>query len=156
MHFDSYQPRRIHFLELWRHQDWHVKLYAISHQDKDSQQLDVLLESCKEMAQATLPTPGLSARTYGTAFMSIHQGHSYDFVTLNFWIDQSELKQHTFMRPSSSSDRLEPLNDQELAHDVWDLWLLAFEGEAWFQHVLSKAPQPDMEAYLSQTLDIVM
>lgn len=147
---EPYKPRTIRYLELWQEAEWRIKLYSICHPSKSTD--PALVEACKAAARRLLPQPALTPDRYGVGFMGVHQGRSYDFVTLAWWCYDSELRQHTLMRPSSSSYELAPISDAELFSDVWDLRLLAFERDAWVNEVLINAEGPDLDAYLAQQL----
>lgn len=146
---EPYLARAIRFLELFEKQGWRLKVYSILHSDKALDQN--LIEASKETALTFLPQPALTPRHYGLGFISVHQGKSYDFVTVAYWVYDSELRHQTYMRPSTSSARLEPVSGDELSSDVWDIRLLSFERDAWLHNVL-RSPKPDLEAYLKEQL----
>jgi hypothetical protein len=147
---EPYQKRSIRFLELYTAQGWQLKIYSILHQDK--QLNSQLIEAAKQTALGFLPQPADTPNHYGLGFISIHQGKSYDFVTIGYWTYDSELEHQTYMRPSSASVELEALSASELSTDVWDIRVLAFERDAWLACVLTAA-QPDPVAYLQQQLN---
>lgn len=146
---EPYQSRSIRCLELFEAKDWRIKIYSILHQEKTLNQ--ELIDEAKETALSFLPQPAVTASHYGVAFINVHQGKSYDFVTLAYWAFESELIHQSYMRASSSSERLEPLIASELSSDVWDIRLLSFERDAWLHNVL-RSPKPDVEAYLKEQL----
>jgi len=146
---EPYQSRTIDCLDLIELKDWRIKLYSILHHEKSLN--NDLLEAAKETALSFLPQPAVTARHYGVAFINVHQGKSYDFVTIAYWAFESELIHQSYMRASSSSERLEPLVSSELSSDVWDIRLLSFERDAWLHNVL-RSPKPDVEAYLKEQL----
>lgn len=148
---EPYQPRTIHFLELWQEDDWTLKIYNIRFTGKAPN--PSLVEASKEAARKLLPQPARTPDRYGVGFIGIHQGKSYDFVTVAWWAYDTELHQQTFMRPSSLTHALEPVTGSELSSDVWDLRLLAFERDAWVQEVLTRKPGPSLEGYLSRRLE---
>ncbi len=146
---EPYQSRAITCLELYEAKDWQIKVYSILHQDKSLNQQ--LIDAAKETATLFLPQPAQTPRHYGVAFINVHQGKSYDFVTIAYWAFESELIHQSYMRPSSSSEQLEPLTASELSSDVWDIRLLSFERDAWLHNVL-RSPKPDVQAYLREQL----
>jgi hypothetical protein len=145
-----YRPRRIHFVRLEEAKGWRLKLYNLLHHSK--QPSEALLRAATETALAFLPQPASTAGRYGVGFVAVHQGSSYDFVTVAYWTYDTELRSQTYMRPSSGSYLLEPVSGSELSADVWDLRLLAFERDAWLETVLRPA-QADLDAYLDRTLE---
>jgi len=144
----AYEPRQIQFLELFEAQDWRLKVYSILYGDKTVDQ--DLMTAAKKTALNFLPQPATTPNYYGVGFVSVHQGKSYDFVTVAYWTYDTELRHQTYMRPSSSSSTLEPLTG-ELSLDVWDLRLLAFERTAWVETIL-QTESPTLDAYLARQL----
>lgn len=149
-----YKERKLDQLELWRSGDWTLKVYSILHQDKD---LDAaLLMAAKRAAEAILPQPAKSSEHYGVGFMAVHRGASYDFVYVDWWAFETELRHNAFVRASSTSSELESLSGTEMSNDVWDLRLLSFERDAWVETVLRNSEGPDLDAYLQKTLEGVI
>lgn len=145
-----YRPRRIRFVRLEEARGWRLKLYNILHHSKETS--EALLAAASDTALAFLPQPAITPERYGVGFIAVHQGSSYDFLTVAYWTYETELKSQTYMRPSSGSYLLEPVSGSELAADVWDLRLLAFEREAWVATVL-RPDRGDLDAYLRRTLE---
>jgi hypothetical protein len=146
MNLEPYVPRTIRFVDLYEAQGWKLKLYSILHPDKTSS--PHLLEAAKQTALDFLPDtdePG----NYGVGFISVHQGKSYDFVTVGYWTYSTELRHQSYMRASSGSSELETITT-ELSSDVWDIRLLAFERDAWLSKVLKSAK---VEDYLAERLN---
>ena len=147
---NPYQPRTITPLEFFEAKGWRFKIYSILYKDKP---LDfALIEAAKETALDFVPQPATTPKHYGVGFVSIHQGQSYDFVTVGYWAFESELKHQTYMRPSSSSAKLETLTANELSMDVWDIKVLAFERDAWLKTVL-QASKANLDNYLAEQLN---
>lgn len=146
---ESYQARHIDHLGIHSTEGWRLKVYSIRHQDKALN--PDLIEAAKDSALSFLPQPATSPHHYGLGFISVHQGKSYDFVTVAFWNYDTELKHQSYMRASSSSVALEPIT-AELSTDVWDLRVLAFERDAWLNTIL-KPERPDVTAYLNTQLN---
>jgi hypothetical protein len=145
----AYAARRIHFVEHCPLSGWQLKIYSILYRNKV--QNDALIDAAKHVAGAFLPQPAVTDSHYGVGFISVHQGQSYDFVTVAYWAYDTELRYQSYMRPSSSSYALTPVTAGELSSDVWDLALLAFERDAWVKWVLT-ADSPQLKAYLQETL----
>lgn len=145
-----YRPRRIRFVRLEEAKGWRLKLYNILHHSKEPS--EALLEAAAETAWASLPQPPVTPDRYGVGFIAVHQGSSYDFVTVAYWAYETELRSQTYMRPSSGSYLLEPVSGSELSADVWDLRLLAFERDAWVEAVL-RSGRADVEGYLDRRLE---
>ena len=146
---EPYQARTIRYLERFEADDWQLKLYSILYGDKTADAN--LLNAAKETALSFLPRPAVTPNHYGLGFISVHQGKSYDFVSVAYWTYETELRHQSYMRPSSTSSSLEAVK-HELSTDVWDLRLLAFERDAWLETIL-KSETPNPQAYLEQTLN---
>jgi hypothetical protein len=146
MQLEPYQPRTIQFVNLFEAQGWKLKVYSVLHPDKTLN--PQLMETAKQTALDFLPghsEPG----HYGAGFISVHQGKSYDFVTVGYWTYSTELRHQSYMRASSGSSELETITT-ELSSDVWDIRLLAFERDAWVSKVLKSAKVAD---YLAERLN---
>jgi hypothetical protein len=147
MQLEPYQSRTIQFVDLYTAQGWKLKIYSILHPDKTSN--PQLMETAKQTALDFLPgstEPG----HYGVGFISVHQGKSYDFVTVGYWTYSTELRHQSYMKASSATATLTAIST-ELSSDVWDLRLLAFERDAWVVEVL-KANASSLDAYLNKQL----
>jgi hypothetical protein len=147
---EPYRPRTVRWLELWREAGWQIKVYSLTHASKTPD--PALLEASKEAARRLLPQPAATHTHYGVGFIGIHQGHSYDFVTVAWWAYETELYHHTLMRPSSQSYGLMPATAAELSSDVWDIKLLAFERDAWVEEVLYRPDEGALSRYLARIL----
>ncbi|MEJ2288697.1 MAG: hypothetical protein P8Y02_08645 [Deinococcales bacterium] len=145
-----YRPRRIRFVGLEEAKGWRLKVYNILHHSKEP--TAALLEAASDTALASLPQPATTPDRYGVGFIAVHQGASYDFVTVAHWAYETELRSQTYMRPSSGSYLLEPVSGSELSADVWDLRLLAFERDAWVETVL-RPDRADLDRYLGRRLE---
>jgi hypothetical protein len=147
MQLEPYQPRTIHFVEIHEAQGWKLKVYNILHPNKTPN--PQLIGAAKQTALDFLPghsEPG----HYGVGFISVHQGKSYDFVTVGYWTYSTELRHQSYMRASSAAATLAPITT-ELSSDVWDIRLLGFERDAWVNEVLAaNATTPD--GYLAKRL----
>ncbi len=148
MHLESYQQRQIQFLEIYKEQGWQLKVYSILHPDKILS--PELIQVAKQTALEFLPSSNEPGQ-YGVGFISVHQGKSYDFVTIGYWNYSTELRHQTYMRPSSADVTLEALTASELSSDVWDIRLLSFESGAWVE--VLKSSNPKLENYLNRQLN---
>jgi hypothetical protein len=145
MQLEPYVPRTIQFVELHDQQGWRLKVYSILYPDKILN--PQLIETAKKTALGFLPDstePG----HYSAGFISVHQGKSYDFVTVGYWTYSTELRHQSYMKASSGSSELEMITT-ELSSDVWDIRLLGLERDAWVSEVLT-ASTPSVEKYLAK------
>ena len=148
---EPYSSRKINFVELFSDKNWRLKTYNILHGSRTSDR--ELIVSTQEFALKTLPQPASGNNRYGLGFVSIHQGKTYDFVTIGYWAYDTELKLTSYLRGSSTSYDLQAVAADEISHDIWDIKLMSFEAEAWTKHIL-RASKPEPDKYLADTLTI--
>jgi hypothetical protein len=148
MQLEPYVPRTIQFVELYDQQGWKLKVYSILHPDKTLN--PQLIETAKKTALEFLPETSEPGH-YSAGFISVHQGKSYDFVTVGYWTYSTELRHQSYMKASTPSSELEIITT-ELSSDVWDIRLLAYERDAWLSEVLT-ASTPSVEKYLERRVN---
>ena len=147
---EKYAPRQIKLLEIFEKSDWQLKTYSILYRDKD---LDKdLVRAAQNLAIKTLPQPAQTQNRYGLGFINVHQGQSYDFVSIAYWAYETELKIQNYIRGSSTSYELEKIAPEEISIDIWDIKLISFESSAWVEHIL-KADKPEPQSYLAARLN---
>lgn len=147
---EKYSPRQISHLAIFKESDWQLKTYSILHQDRELD--NKLIEVAQKLAIKTLPKIAKTPNRYGLGFINVHQGKSYDFVSIAYWAYDSELKTQNYIRGSSTSYQLEAIVSNEISTDIWDIQLISFETSAWIKHILkTKTPKP--ENYLAATLN---
>ncbi len=130
----AYVPRRLVPLALREVGGWRLKVTQVLAPGRAADA--ELVEAAVAAAGEVLPTPAVTPLHHGVGIVIVHQGTRYDFVLVGYWTHETELRYETFMRASTESTRLEGLTAGELATDVWDLRVLAFERDAWLEHVL--------------------
>jgi hypothetical protein len=130
----SYTPRRLLALGVRERGGWRLKVTQVLAAGRAGD--PDLVDAALAAAAGFLPSMDESPLQYGVGIVIVHQGSRYDFVLVGYWTYETELRYQTFMRASTDSTRLEPLTAGELATDVWDLRVLAYERDAWLEHVL--------------------
>jgi hypothetical protein len=138
--FPSYAPRSIVPLPVRDVGGWRLKVTQVLAPGRTAE--SALVDASAAAAERFLPTPALTPLHYGVGILIVHQGTRYDFVLVGYWTHETELRYETYMRASSDSTRLEALAGGDLATDVWDLRVLAFERDAWLEHVLRAPERP--------------
>ncbi len=146
-----YEPRRIEFLELWRAGDWRLKLYGIAY--ARARPRPPLVAAAKRIASAQLASLPTDLEHYRVGFLGVHEGRTSNFIFLDFWTNENELRHHVFVSPISRPDEFLDFTPTSLSACVWDLHLQAFERDAWVAHVLRQSTSPDFDGYLSTTLN---
>jgi hypothetical protein len=146
-----YEQRPIRFLELWRVDDWRIKLYGIAH--ARPQPRPELVAAARRIASQHLRSLPAGLRHYQLGFLGVHDGRTSNFVFLDFWADDNELHHHVFVSPTAHPGQFTYVTPTGLSACVWDLRLQAFERDAWVAHVLQRSASPDFDGYLAATLN---
>ena len=147
----AYEPRSIRFLDLWRVDEWRIKLYGIAY--ARTMPRPELVTAAKTIAMQQLRSLPGDLRHYHLGFLGVHDGRTSNFVFLDFWADENELHHHAFVSPTAHPDQFTNVTATGLSACVWDLRLQAFERDAWVAHVLQQCTTPDLDGYLATTLD---
>lgn len=141
----SYRPRTARFLEIWRPDEWLVKLYGLAYEEDFPPTATV--EAAKRAAARVLPQPARSEDRYGIAFVIVHQGQDANWLLVDWWGSESVLHHRPLTAPLSGEGPFEPTPPGVTAC-VWELPLLMFERDAWVKTVLSDRDHPDVAGYL--------
>lgn len=149
---NTYQTRPVRFLELYRHGGWHIKVYSISVRAErvDPQTLVYAKLHLQDWLQNSTNYP---LETYHIATLILHEGKEGCFAILNWWIDENMLQNHVFLSTYDHPAVFQNYSDKGMATCVWEMAVWWFERNAWVEHVLQKAPHPDLAAYLAAHLE---
>lgn len=151
---EDYSSRPIRFLEMWEIGEWRLKAYGISYaQDKLDQ---TLMDSARQVISKRLIESASRTNHYGVGFVGIHQGKTGNFVFVDWWADENELHHHVYVSLSEKPSELKYMTPTGLTACAWDLYLVCHERHAWVDFVLKKAPKPDLEGYLKETLNEIV
>ena len=149
---ERYRRRPIRFLELWEEAGWRIKVYSITQAGASLR--PELLVVAKETALRWLRQPlAPGRRQYSVGFMSVHEGPSANFVSLDWWADDNELYHQVYLSPADDPCHLQYVTPTGLASTVWDLRVLCFERQAWVDTVVANPAGPDFSAYLKRRLN---
>jgi len=146
-----YQSRRIRFLELWDVEGWRIKVYGIAYAGEHPRQ--DLVAAARRVAARQLHAVPDDLRHYQVGFLGVHAGRTSNFVFLDFWAEENELHHHVFVSPIDDPEHLTCVTSTGLSACVWDMHLQAFERQSWLTHVLQREDEPDLDGYLSATLN---
>lgn len=147
----SYTERPIRFLELWSYAGWLLKVYSVS--AKREVCSGDLVEVAKEVAAQHLPLPAVSPERYGVGTLIIHEGNDANFALLDHWTGENMLHHQVFAAPLERPLELTDFSHTKLAMCVWELYILAFERQAWMDTVVRRPEQPDFDAYLARRVE---
>jgi hypothetical protein len=144
---ERYEPRPIRFLELQERNGWRFKVYSIVYGPRPLDR--ATYDEAIDRMFADLPAPAITAHRPGVGFMICHQGRGWHYLVVSWWDNENELPQHIYVRPidAAKCDWRRAVDSQSIC--VWDLQVIAAEREAYVQHVLSPADQPNLGAYLA-------
>lgn len=151
MTISHYKERPIRFLEVWQNGGWRLKLYGIAY-GRPSPRPE-LVEAAKAIARQRLESVPNSIQHYSVGFLGVHDGRTANFVFVDWWADENELHHHVYVLPADEPSRFTYTTPTGLIACVWDLRVMAFERQAWLDTVLKRPHSPDVDAYLSQTLN---
>lgn len=147
-----YKKRPVRFLELWRHQGWTIKVYGIS--AKNEHPSAEFVRAAKTVAQNRFPQPAISQDRYGAGIMIVHEGNDANFLLIDWWVGENMLQHHVYSAPLKAPALLEYTSPAGIAACVWELFVLAFERQAWVDKVLTQTGQVDLSDYYDARLHI--
>lgn len=146
---EPFCPRRIRPLGLWSPEGWRIKTYGIAYVG-DSPRAD-LVDAAKHVALDALH----HARDhYGVGFLGVHDGRGANFAFLDWWASENELHHRVWIGPTGNPHALRPATPEDPIACIWDLAVIGFERQAWFDAVIDNPHgSPDVEEYLRRELD---
>lgn len=148
---EAYRQRPIRFVELRHWEGWRLKLYSIAYVDGP---IDwAAYEAGLALALPALPQPADTAHRPGVGFVIAHQGRGVHYLVLNWWDNENEYFNRVYVRPLETAAAWRAASGGESAC-VWDLQVVAFERDAFVTCVLARPSRPDIERYLTTTLNL--
>jgi hypothetical protein len=146
-----YRARPIRFLRRWVYVEWRLKVYGITaSRDRPP---NALVAAAEALAAVTLPSPATSGGRHGVGFLAAHDGAHADFAFVSWWANVYELHHVLFRGPKGRPSELAPV-EPSLVGCTWDLWLIAFERDAWIRSMIGTPDGlPEIATYLDTTLD---
>lgn len=150
--FEMYKPRKIEFREIVKVRDWQIKVYTITNRESfgSQQALSTVRNELPQLLAKAINSP---LATYKVAFLIVHEGREGLWVLLNWWSDgemvetqMNFIDKHQLQNITSS-----PYATRSLVC-VWELEVFIHERQAWINHVLMQAKEPDFAGYLQDVL----
>ena len=129
---------------------YRLKVYGIWLQGRDAP--EQLVERTLALAEESLPQPAVTGDRYGAGFVIAHDARTAGIPLIYWWQSENELHQRVFAGPRERLDEIAQLENQT-AGCVWELEIIDFERRAWLMDVLANPAGPDLERYLSDTLE---
>lgn len=143
--FTPYKERPIKFLELWTCGEWRLKVYGISFNRAEPER--ALVTRAKTLAAERIEASSNATEHYSAGFLGVHEGRTSNFVFVGWWANENELYHHVYVSPLDAPGQFTYQTSSGLTACVWDLRVMAFERQAWIDHMLKKSGSPDLEAY---------
>ena len=148
---ETYASRPIRSLGLWAEAGVRLKVHGIGYHL--AQPRAEVIDAARDLVQRELPQLIARQNHYGVGFVGAHDGRGAIFVFIDFWADENELHHHVYVAPKDRPAQLEYRTPSGLIACVWDLAVIGFERQAWIDCVLANRKGPDLEAYLTCTLN---
>lgn len=147
---EPFRALPVSFLELWETGEWRLKVYGISyHHQRPPLEL---IRAAKAVVAQRLPASPEAAGAYGVGFLGVHEARDANFVFVDWWAGENELRHHVYRSTPEHPADLQYVSDAGIGGCVWDLQLVWFERNAWVEKVLANPRGPDIEAYLKKQL----
>jgi hypothetical protein len=147
-----YKTRPVRFLEVAEVDGWKIKLYSIS--------VKSVIVNAETIAFAKRQLPGWLKKasaykldTYKVATLILHEGKEGCFAIISWWTDENMLQLYVYLSSYNQPTDFKLYSDKGIVSCVWEMAVLWFERNAWVNHVLMKAGNPDLEAYLNEQLN---
>lgn len=149
---DLYKKRPIRFIEIFEADGWQIKLYSIS--AKQALVPPAYIEAVKAKVPKWLEAAGCyPLDTYRVATLILHEGKEGCFAIISWWIDENMLQLFVYLTPNDQPVEFVLYSDKGIVTCVWEMAVLWHERNAWVEHVLQKASNPDFNAYLKDVLN---
>jgi len=150
MRLDPYSPRTIQFLELWEHEGWRMKVYAISEGGEKPHR--EFVKMAHSLASRTLPAAG-TPNCHGLGFIVIHIADMFNQIIVDWWERSNELRHHVFKAEANHPLHFDEITASGEAFCVWELRVIGYEREAWLDTVLDSLDGPEAATYLRRRLN---
>lgn len=145
--FRSYRKRNILFDEKVNLENWVVKVYTIT--------TEAFFESGEVLVnvKGRLPTLLKEAKDHhNSAFLIVHEGTDGVWSLVNWWTGNEMLRTNTYFTSYKEKEKISLFPTSGSMACVWELPVINHEKNAWIQHVLMKASNPDFQNYYKDTI----
>ncbi len=142
-----YEERKTWMMSTVRRGGWTLKVYAIEAPGAESPKS--LVEHALHFLEPRLPVPSSAEPACG--FVILHAGDEALWLLVDLWA-RDILKHFLYRAPLASPEALESAPADGTAACVWELRVIQHERDAWVRHVLARPSEPDLEAYLADSI----
>ena len=149
--FNPYQTRPIRFLEIYRFDDWQIKVYSISVYNPLVSHENIKM--AKDQIESWLLQSKMhNLPTYNIATLILHEGREGCFAIINWWVDENMLQNFVYLKKHGETG-FTLFSDSGISTCVWEMAVWWHERNIWVKHVLMQNENPDFEAYLNDQLN---
>lgn len=151
----EYKPRQIEFRDYLNIEDWQLKVYTIV---KDgSFDYPEFYNNVKNQLPHWLSLDNnFNSNHDSIGFLILHAGTEGIFSLINWWVGENMLNTHIFKSDYNNLSHFKKISGKGLAPCIWELEVINHERLSWINEVLKKPKNPDFQAYLNSTINVVM
>jgi hypothetical protein len=150
---NKYTKRSIRFLELYKHDNWQIKIYSISNKNEFiSNEIVAIVK--ENLTNWLSKSSNYELETFDIANLIIHEGREGYFVLTNWWIDDEMLQNHAYFSTYDNPTHFSNFSDKGIIACTWELAIICFERDSWIRNVLMKNDNPDFVNYLNEVINI--
>ncbi len=143
-----YKRRRTEFIGITESNDWMLKVYTISTNDKFSSKNAVL--NSHQNLKKWLKKAELNEFTKEKlGCLIIHETDKKIFAVLNWWVDENILQNHVFISDNCANLVFKDYSNQGIQFCVWEMAIIWFERNNWIENMMTD--NPNKKKYLSNT-----
>jgi len=149
----SYKRRHIRFHELIEVNEWKIKVYII--------QKEIAEPSMEAIDRVKVELPrwlemknSFNSNHDHHGFLVIHFGNEGIFSIITWWVDTYMSNTHVFLTPYDMPNVFDKISGDGLAPCIWEMEVINHERVAYMNHVLTKIPDSDWEAYFEDVVNV--
>ncbi|MEN7549078.1 hypothetical protein AAG747_14240 [Rapidithrix thailandica] len=148
-YMEEYKTRKIRFQEVYRIDNWAIKIYTISKVGEFEH--PQYYQSVKaELPKWLSMKNSFDASHENIGFLILHAGTEGIFSLVNWWVGKNMLNTHIFMTDSQQPDAFKRISGDGLAPCIWELEVINHERLSWMRNVLKQASAPNYQGYLQE------
>lgn len=147
----EYQKRNIRFKEIIEINDWKIKVYTISEEDKFYSPT-AYKNTVNELRNWLELKNSFDATDYRLGFLILHSGADGLYILINWWVSENILNNHIFFTNKENQKDFKKISGDGLVACIWELEIMNHERLSWITHVL-KPNEPDYKSYLYDTIN---